>query len=52
MTHAFSIVETLSNWMSSGIYDFFHLPCSLKTELSAPVHDEVYLRIKQCRHGK
>ena len=52
MTYAFSIVETLSNWISSGMHDFFHLPCSMKTELSIPVYDEVCLRIKQSGHGQ
>lgn len=51
MKHVFTIAEILSGWIGHGIYDFQHLPFSMKTELGLTVVDEIQLRIQVSGKG-
>ena len=51
MKHAFCVVQLLSGWMGSGLYEFCDLPHSMKAELKETVSEEIHFRIKNCGPG-
>ncbi len=49
MRYVFDIVKRLSTWIQSGVYDFYSLPTSMKTELDEVVCDEIQSKLQQSK---
>ena len=51
--YVIGIMRILTNWIESGIYDFFDLPYSMKVELHEPrvLGDEICTEIQKREEG-